>query len=165
MRKARTYEQLLKMELWFVNRKCVQDQLRSAKSLEDLLAVPKIMTEENMKAVDAYERSLMGPDFRWPVEGDVYVAVRDVFARSQVWLSCAGSSGGEGVIPAGTRITIGGSGVDKPILIGALLESPKELEEVFVSEINRNSGQFQNYNLVIGILEFRDGFKLVGSRS
>ena len=161
MRKPRTYEQILKMQMWFVKRKCVPVQLRNAKSLEDLLSVPKIMTEENMKAVDAYERSLLGADFRWPVEGEVYITVRDVFARSQVWLSCAGSSGGEGIIPAGTRITIGMSGVEKPLLIGALPDNPRELEGEFVSEISLNCGQYLNYNLVIGILEFRDGLRLV----
>lgn len=90
------------MQMWFSRRKCIQDRLRNARNLEDLLAVPRLMTEENMKAVREYERSLMGSDFRWPANGDVYVAVRDVFACSQVWLSCAGSSGSEGIVPAGT---------------------------------------------------------------
>lgn len=105
------------------------------------------MTEENTNATNVYERSLLGLDFRWPVEDEFDIALRDVFARVSVWLSSAGSSVGEGVISAGMHMTIGMFGLGKPFEMPADAESAKEMEPAFVSEGDLGSDQNVGYSV------------------
>ena len=154
---------MIKIQGWLANRKCVRDAAQNASSREDILAVPTVMTPENLRAVGKYQNSLLPAESRLPIEGDVYVAIRDIPAKSIVMLSSAATSGSEGVIPAGTRIRTYASFVNSPTEIAAFPENHKQLEEEFVNEVDLRCGQYTEYYLYIETREFKDGLRLIKS--
>ncbi len=164
MRKNRTYEQLKKIESWIIDRNSTKQKLRDSSSLHDLMSIPTVMTDRNIKAVENFERSILGDGFRFPREGEKYVSKDSIPALSLVDFTPPSRyfSHGEGEIPIGTLVRIGTSGRKNPIIYTIVYPlEPQKLEHIFVQKKDRRNPDFKSYGLFVRTYHFKDGFKKI----
>lgn len=158
MRKSRTLEELRKIQDWIFSRKSVKKRLRESRTLHDIIAIPNVLTEENIEAAREYEWSMLGPTVRSPQEGDIYITTRDINTLIDVDFDARYSATIEGVISKGTKLVIGYNN-PKPFLIVAYPYELKEQEQKLIPEKFLRDNAYKGFAFVFKISELKDGLQ------
>jgi hypothetical protein len=110
----------------------------------------------------AYERSLLRPWVRFPLDGDIYEAVHDTPLSFMTQWRAPYTGGGSGMVPRGTRVrvTVLGS-VPEPIQVYASPLEADVIERLLVPEADRRSATYNGFILSISTADLNKLFRLV----
>jgi hypothetical protein len=112
----------------------------------------------------AYERSLLRPWARFPLDGEVYETLDDTRVRFLTHWRAPFTGGGDGVLPRGTRIRVKVlDWIREPIGVYAEpLDGPR-IESLLVSEADRTNPKYGGFSLSVSTADLNKLFRLVPS--
>jgi hypothetical protein len=114
----------------------------------------------------AYERSLLRPWVRFPLDGDVYEALEDAPIKFLTHWSAPFTGGGEGTLPKGTRVRVKVyDWIREPISVSADPVDAPQIERLLVSEDDRKNAKYGGFNLSIPTSDLNRLFRLVQSEA
>ncbi len=161
MRKLRTYDELVKIQRWLLKRGSVRTRLRNAKSIEDFLALPNVMSEKNLEESKNYEWSLLGAGVRVPNAGDIYITIRRVPVTIEIGFDSKTSTIIDSILPEGARLIIG-KDHPKSFVVTAYPQNPETLETHLIpTEILQDKNYMGYYGFSIKIRELKDGLRFI----
>jgi hypothetical protein len=110
----------------------------------------------------AYERSLLRPWARFPLDGEVYEALEDTPVGFLTHWRAPFTGGGDGILPKGTRVRVKVfDWIREPISVYAdPLDGPR-IESLLVSEEDRNTAKYDGFSLSIPTADLNKLFRLV----
>jgi len=110
----------------------------------------------------AYERSILRPWARFPLDGEVYEALEDTPTKFLTHWRAPFTGGGEGTLPKGTRVRVKiPDWIREPIGVYAEpLDSP-QIERLLVSEDDRSNVKYGGFSLSISTADLNKRFRLV----
>jgi hypothetical protein len=112
----------------------------------------------------AYERSLLRPWARFPLDREVYEALADTPIRFLTHWRAPFTGGGEGVLPKGTRVRV--KVVDwirEPIGVYAEPLDRPRIENLLVPEDERKDAKYDGFSLSIPTADLNKLFRLVSA--
>ena len=109
-----------------------------------------------------YERSLIPPDMRFPVKGDVYEALEDVEVRYLTTWAAPFTGGGKGILQKGERVFVNHESTDpKPIGVNVMAVDYALLECRLVPEAERKAPKYSGFHLSLKTVALNTKLKLV----
>jgi hypothetical protein len=113
----------------------------------------------------AYERSLLRPWVRFPLDGEVYEALEDTPIQFLTHWHAPFTGGGEGVLPKGTKVRVKVFESERePISVYADPLDGPQIEQLLVSESDRTHDKYGGFSLSVPTAELNKLFRLVLSR-
>jgi hypothetical protein len=136
------------------------------KTIDDLLAEVKelrtpVGPPETEWAV-AYERSLLRPWARFPLNGDVYEAIDDTPVSFMTHWFGPFTDGGDGVLPKGTRVRVQVFDfMPEPVSVYADPLDRTVIERLLVPESIRNAHKYGGFSLSVPTADLNRRFRLI----
>jgi hypothetical protein len=110
----------------------------------------------------AYERSLLRPWARFPVDGEVYETLEDTPIKFLTHWRAPFTDGGEGTLPKGTQVRVKiPDWIREPIGVSADPLDVPRIERLLVSEDDRKNAKYGGFSLSISTAELNRRFRLV----
>jgi hypothetical protein len=113
----------------------------------------------------AYERSLLRPWARFPIEGDIYEACQETPISFLTHWKAPFTGGGDGHLPKGTlvRVTVL-DWMREPISVHAMPVDAPHIENLLVSEADRKNSKYGGFSLSISTADLNRLFQLVETK-
>lgn len=132
------------------------------KTLADLHAENRNLSGHEIAWAREYEREQLRTWARFPRDGEVFEATREVSLFYLVNWRGPYSGGGTGVLPAGTKLRVSVYANDpEPIGVYAVPLEEKLFEERLIPEPDRLSSKYGGYSLFINVSQLNREFALV----
>jgi hypothetical protein len=113
----------------------------------------------------AYERSLLRPWVRFPVNHDIYEALDDTPVNFLIQWKAPFTSGGSGTLPKGSKVRVTVFEADPdPVGVYASPLEAKAVELVLVPEADRTREKYNGYILSISTADLNTKFRLVATQ-
>jgi hypothetical protein len=110
----------------------------------------------------AYERSLLRPWARFPLNGEIYEALDDTPVRFLTHWSAPFTDGGAGILPKGTKVRVQVSDfMPEPVLVYADPLDRDVIERILVPETTRKAHKYGGFSLSIPTADLNQRFRLV----
>jgi hypothetical protein len=110
----------------------------------------------------AYERSLLRPWARYPVDGEVYETLECAPVRFLTHWRAPFTGGGEGTLPKGTEVRVKiPDWIREPIGVYADPIDVPRIERLLVSEDDRTNAKYAGFSLSISTADLNKQFRLV----
>lgn len=110
----------------------------------------------------AYERSLLRPWARFPVNGDIYEARQETPISFLTHWQAPFTGGGEGVLPQRTRVRVTVfDWIREPISVYATPVDAPQIENLLVSEADRTNPKYGGFSLSISTADLNRLFHLI----
>ena len=114
----------------------------------------------------AYERSLLRPWARFPLDGEIYEALDDTPVEYLTHWSAPFTGGGSGVIPKGTRVRVQVADFNpEPVSVYAAPLARDVIERLLVPESTRKAPKYGGFSLSISTADLNRLFRLNSSDS
>jgi hypothetical protein len=134
------------------------------KTLADLDAEKRSLSGEEIHWAREYDREQLRAWVRFPLNEEVFEATRDVPVTYIIDWRAPYSTGGDGVLPKGTRIRVSVlDGDPEPVMVYAIPVDEKAIAELLIPEDDRNSSKYGGYNLRIEVAKLNKEFELIDS--
>jgi len=123
---------------------------------------PRPMGPPETEWARAYERSLLRPWARFPLDGEVYETLEDTRVGFLTHWHAPFTGGGDGIIPKGTQVRVKVyDWIREPISVYAEpLEGPR-IEQLLVSEEDRRNPKYGGFSLSLPTADLNRLFRLV----
>jgi hypothetical protein len=141
------------------------------KTIKDLVQETKrgLRTSVNKDELDwarAYELQLLPPTTRFPKDGDVYEAKRNLKVHYMTWWKAPTSSGGDAIFYKGERVRIEDPwDQKKPLGFHAIPMDYEKVEGRMIAKWLRDQPKYDGFSISLSTLDLNKKFKLVGSKS
>jgi hypothetical protein len=110
----------------------------------------------------AYERSLLRPWARFPLDGEVYETLEDTRIKFLTHWRAPFTGGGEGTLPKGTEVRVKiPDWIREPIGVYADPIDVPRIERLLVSEDDRTNAKYGGFSLSISTADLNKQFRLV----
>lgn len=111
----------------------------------------------------SYERSLLRPWARFPLNGDTYEALEDTPVRYLTHWRAPFTDGGSGMLPKGTRVRVEVfDTMPEPIGVYAQPLDRDAIERLLVPETVRQTPKYGGFSLSISTADLNRRFRLIG---
>jgi hypothetical protein len=125
---------------------------------------PRPMGPPETEWARAYERSLLRPWARFPLDGEVYEALEDTRVAFLTHWRAPFTGGGGGILPKGTQVRVKVfDWIREPITVYAEALEGQRVEQLLVSEDDRRSPKYGGFSLSIPTADLNRLFRLVRS--
>ena len=132
------------------------------KTLSDLDAEKRSLSGEEIEWAREYEREQLRAWARFPKDGEVFEAVRELQVTYLIHWRAPYSSGGECRLPMGTRIRVSVPAFDpQPIGVSAVPVEEKAMEQQLVPEADRSDSKYGGYSLSLNVARLNRDFQPV----
>lgn len=132
------------------------------KTIKDLIAENQGWSAEEFKRAIEYERSLLGSDFQYPCNGEVYQALDDVEINYLTHWAAPYTGGEAFVFKKGESIIVEVSDHNpKPISVHAKAVDEARLETEIIPEKDRLNEKYGGYSLSVDCNKLKTHFRLV----
>jgi hypothetical protein len=110
----------------------------------------------------AFERSLLRPWARFPVDGDVYEALEDTPVKFLTHWRAPTTGGGEGTLPKGTKVRVNiPDWIREPISVNADPTDSQRIEDLLIPTDDRTNAKYDGFSLFISTADLNKRFRLV----
>lgn len=134
----------------------------SRKTIKELMAENRPISAEEFTRAMEYERSLLGDDFRYPRDGEMYEAVDDVELNYLTLWAAPFTGGDTFVLKKGERVRVEVHAHNpEPISVYALPIDKERLEKEIVPEETRTNEKYGGYSLAIESAKLGKHFRLI----
>ena len=138
------------------------DKLKMRIKIKQLIAENRVSSAKELNQTEDYERSMLGNDFRYPHDGEVYEAITDVEIHYLTHWSAPYTGGETFVLKQGERIIVEVSDHNpKPISVYAKSTQIERLEREIIPEETRTSEKYGGYSLGIKCTKLKKHFRLI----
>lgn len=136
------------------------------KTLADLDAEKRSLSGEEIHWAREYDREQLRAWARFPLNDEVFEATRDVRVTYMIDWRGPGSTGGEGVLPKGTRIRVSvHAGDPEPVLVYATPLDEQGVAQLLIPEDDRNSTRYGGYSLGIDVALLNREFQQISTKA
>jgi hypothetical protein len=136
------------------------------KTLGDLDSENRTLSGHEIRWAREYEQEQLRSWARFPKDGEVFEALGPVTISYIVHYRAPYSGGGQGTLPAGTRLRVSvQAGDPEPVGVYAIPVEEGKLEELLVPAEERLSSKYDGYHLFLHVAQLNREFKLVPERA
>ena len=133
------------------------------KTIRALIAENRLVSGEEITRAMEYERSLLGDDFQFPRDGEIYEAVDDIEITYLTHWSAPFTGGDAFVLKKGERVRVKVDDQNpEPISVYAKSTDEERLEREIILEETRTSAEYSGYSLSIESSKLSVHFRLIG---
>ena len=158
----------MKFPLWF-RRLCGEREIvirpRPADwktTLTELSAEKRSHSAEEIRWAREFERDQLRTWARFPKDGDLYEALRDLPVRYLIHWKAPYATGGEAYVATGSRVRASvPAGDPEPIGVYTTPVDEKLFAAKFIPESDRTSGKFGGYSVFLYVAQLNRDFRLV----
>ena len=135
------------------------------KTISDLIAEMELGVNVGPPEIEwarDYERSLLPPDVRFPMKGDVYEALEDTDINYLTSWAAPFTGGGKAILKKGERIKVTHGPLEpRPIGVNVEATDYTRLEERMVPSSERNHEKYRGFYFSVKTLDLNRRFKLI----
>lgn len=132
------------------------------KTLADLSAEQRNLSGQEIEWARDYEREQLRAWARFPKDGEHFEARHDVRVSYLIHWRAPYTTGGEGVLPMGTRVRISvAPGDAEPIGVYAMPLDEQAMAQLLIPELDRLSGKYDGFSISLTVAQLNTDFVLM----
>lgn len=131
-------------------------------TLTELSAQRRSQSAEEIRWAREYEREQLRSWARFPKNGELFEALRDLPVRYLIHWKAPYATGGDGTLTKGTRVRTSVPAADpEPIGVYTTPVDEKLFAQQFIPEAERASSKYDGYSVFLNVAQLNKDFRLV----